>query len=85
MKVNYTNQIRVINKEKGLLMDIRYDNTKMLTHAVKTHQLKIYKEIINMDGTKEFTELPPFFAEQNDLKNKAIELIYKDRRQNKNK
>jgi len=36
-----------------------------------------------MDGTKEFAELPPFFAEQNDLKEKAIELIYKDRRQNK--
>ena len=85
MKVNYTNQIRIVNKEKGLLMDIRYDNTKMLTHAIKTHQLKIYKEIINMDGTWEFSELPPYFAEQNDLKNKAIELIYKDRRQNKNK
>jgi len=85
MKVNYTNQIRIVNKEKGLLMDIRYDNTKMLTHAIKTHQLKIYKEIINMDGTREFTELPPFFAEENNLKNKAIELIYKDRRQNKNK
>ena len=85
MKVNYTNQIRVVSKEKGLLMDIRYDNTKMLTHAIKTHQLKIYKEIINMDGTREFTELPPFFAEENNLKKKAIELIYKARRQNKNK
>ena len=36
-----------------------------------------------MNGTKEFAELPPFFAEQKDLKEQAIELIYKDRRQNK--
>tara|TARA_Y100001937_G_scaffold6359_1_gene8340 strand:+ start:351 stop:620 length:270 start_codon:yes stop_codon:yes gene_type:complete len=80
MKVNYTNQIRVFLEETDTLLDIRYDNTKGLTHSVKTHEAKMYKKIPHIDGSEVLDELPPFFLDKDCIQKMIIELIYKDRR-----
>ena len=52
-EVNYTNQIRFLLTKTNVLIDLRYDNSKGITHAVKTHQLKMYKTITNIDGSED--------------------------------
>ena len=80
MQANYTNQIRVFLEETQVLLDIRYDNSKGLTHAIKTHEAKMYKKIPHIDGTSQYDELPPYFVENDPIEKMVIELIYKDRR-----
>ena len=80
MKINHTNQIRVFLEETEVLLDIKYDNSKGLTHAVKTSQAKMFKKIPKIDGGYQYDELPPYFVENDPIEKMVIELIYKDRR-----
>ena len=80
MQANYTNQIRVFLEETQVLLDIRYNNTKGLSHAVKTPQTKMYKKIPHIDGSEVLDELPSYFVENDPIEKMVIELIYKDRR-----
>ena len=79
-EVNYTNQIRFLLTKTNVLIDLRYDNSKGITHAVKTHQLKMYKPITNIDGSEALEEMPSYYSESDEMNQKAIELIYMDRR-----
>ena len=80
MKINYTNQIRFLLERTNVLMDIFYDNSKGLSHALKHAKVKAYKPIPNIDGTEELLPMPEFFNDNDAMMNKAYELIYKDRR-----
>ena len=80
MESKYTNQIRVFLEETQVLLDIKYDNSKGLTNAVKTSQAKMYKKIPHIDGSEQLDELPSYFVENDPIEKMVIELIYKDRR-----
>ena len=80
MESKYTNQIRVFLEETQVLLDIKYDNSKGLTNAVKTSQAKMYKKIPHIDGSEILDELPSYFVENDPIEKMVIELIYKDRR-----
>ncbi len=80
MTANHTNQIRVFLEETQVLLDIRYDNSKGLSHAVKTPDVKMYKKIPHIDGSEVLDELPSYFVENDPIEKMVIELIYKDRR-----
>ena len=79
MQVNHTNQIRVFLEETEVLLDIKYDNSKGLTHAVKTSQAKMFKKIPKIDGGYQYDEMPSYFVENDPIEKMVIELIYKDR------
>ena len=37
MTANHTNQIRVFLEKTDTLLDIKYDNSKGITHSIKTY------------------------------------------------
>ena len=80
MEAKHTNQIRLFLEETQVLLDIKYDNSKGLTNAVKTYKVKMYKKIPHIDGSEVLDELPPYFVENDPIEKMVIELIYKDRR-----
>ena len=80
MTANHTNQIRVFLEETQVLLDIKYDNSKGLTNAVKTYKARMYKKIPHIDGSEVLDELPPYCVENDPIEKMVIELIYKDRR-----
>ena len=80
MKIKYTNQIRFLLERTQVLMDVFYDNSKGLSHALKYAKVEAYKSFPNADGTEKLEKMPPFFNEDEEVKNKAYELIYGDRR-----
>ena len=45
MEANHTNQIRVFLEKTDTLLDIKYDNSKGVTHAIKTSEAKMFKKI----------------------------------------
>ena len=51
MKINYTNQIRFLLDKAHVLIDIFYDNSKGMCHALKHAKVKAYKPVQNIDGT----------------------------------
>ena len=80
MTANHTNQIRVFLEKTDTLLDIKYDNSKGITHAIKTSEAKMFKKIPKIDGGYQYDELPPYFVENDPIEKMVIELIYKDRR-----
>ena len=80
MKINYTNQIRFLLERTNVLMDIFYDNSKGLSHALKHAKVKAYKPVQNIDGTEDLLPMPDYMTENEGMMNKAYELIYRDRR-----
>ena len=80
MQVNYTNQIRVFLEKTDTVLDIKYDNSKGLTHSVKTFEAKMFKIIPHINGSSQYDELPPYFVDNNPIKKMARKLIYEDRR-----
>ena len=80
MEANHTNQIRVFLEKTDTLLDIKYDNSKGVTHAIKTSEAKMFKKIPHIDGSEILDELPPYFVENDPIEKMVIELIYKDRR-----
>ena len=80
MTANHTNQIRVFLEKTDTLLDIKYDNSKGITHAIKTSEAKMFKRIPHIDGSSQYDELPPYFVENDPIEKMVIELIYKDRR-----
>ena len=80
MQANYTNQIRVFLEETEVVLDIKYDNSKGVTHATKTFEAKMFKRIPNIDGSSQYDELPPYFVENDPIEKMVIKLIYEDRR-----
>jgi len=80
MEPNHTNQIRVFLEKTDTLLDIKYDNSKGVTHAVKTSEAKMFKRIPKIDGGYQYDELPPYFVENDPIETMVIKLIYEDRR-----
>ena len=80
MEPNHTNQIRVFLEKTDTLLDIKYDNSKGVTHAVKTYEAKMFKKIPKIDGGYQYDELPPYFVENDPIETMVIKLIYEDRR-----
>jgi len=80
MEINYTNQIRFLLTRTNVLIDIFYDNSKGMCHAMKHAKVKAYKPIPNIDGTEELLPMPEFFNDNKGMMNKAYELIVRDRR-----
>ena len=80
MTANHTNQIRVFLEETEVLLDIKYDNSKGLIHAVKTFEAKMFKKIPKIDGGYQYDELPVYFVDNNPIKKMARKLIYENRR-----
>ena len=80
MEINYTNQIRFLLDKTHVLVDIFYDNSNGMCHALKYAKVKAYKPVPNLDGTEQLLPMPPFFNESKGMMNKAYELIIRDRR-----
>jgi len=80
MEIKYTNQIRFLFNKTNVLIDIFYDNSKGVCHAMKHAKVKAYKPIPNIDGTEELLPMPDYMTENEGMMNKAYELIMKDRR-----
>lgn len=80
MEIKYTNQIRFLLNKTNVLIDIFYDNSKGMCHAMKHAKVKAYKPIPNIDGTEELLPMPDYMTENEGMMNKAYELIMKDRR-----
>ena len=80
MKINYTNQIRFLLERTNVLMDIFYDNSKGLSHALKHAKVKAYKPVQNIDGTEDLLPMPDYMNENDAIMNKVYRLIMKDRR-----
>jgi len=80
MEIKYTNQIRFLLNKTNVLIDIFYDNSKGVCHAMKHAKVKAYKPIPNIDGTEELLPMPDYMTENEGMMNKAYELIMKDRR-----
>jgi len=80
MKINYTNQIRFLLSKTNVLIDIFYDNSNGMCHAMKHAKVKAYKPVQNIDGTEDLLPMPEFFTDNDAMMNKAYQLILKDRR-----
>jgi len=80
MEIKYTNQIRFLLNKRNVLIDIFYDNSKGVCHAMKHAKVKAYKPIPNIDGTEDLLPMPDYMTENEGMMNKAYELIMKDRR-----
>jgi len=80
MEIKYTNQIRFLLNKTNVLIDIFYDNSKGMCHAMKHAKVKAYKPIPNIDGTEDLLPMPDYMTENEGMMNKAYELILKDRR-----
>ena len=80
MTANHTNQIRVFLEETEVVLDIKYDNSKGVTHAIKTFEAKMFKKIPTIDGGYQYDELPSYFVENNPIKKMVRKLIYEHRR-----
>jgi hypothetical protein len=80
MEINYTNQIRFLLTRTNVLIDIFYDNSKGMCHAMKHAKVKAYKPIPNIDGTEDLLPMPEFFNDNDAMMTKAHQLIMKDRR-----
>ena len=80
MEIKYTNKIRFLLDRTHVLIDIFYDNSKGMCHALKHAKVKAYKPVPNLDGTEQLLPMPPFFNESKGLMKKAYELIIRDRR-----
>jgi len=80
MEIKYTNKIRFLLDRTHVLIDIFYDNSKGMCHALKHAKVKAYKPVPNIDGTEELLPMPSFFNENKGMMNKAYELIIRDRR-----
>jgi len=80
MEIKYTNQICFLINKTNVLIDIFYDNSKGMCHAMKHAKVKAYKPIPNIDGTEELLPMPDYMTENEGMMNKAYELIMKDRR-----
>ena len=80
MEIKYTNKIRFLLDRTHVLIDIFYDNSKGMCHALKHAKVKAYKPVPNLDGTEQLLPMPSFFNENKGMMNKAYELIIRDRR-----
>ena len=80
MEIKYTNQIRFLRNKTNVLIDIFYDNSKGMCHAMKHAKVKAYKPVQNIDGTEDLLPMPDYMTENEGMMNKAYELIMKDRR-----
>ena len=80
MKINYTNQICFLVNKTNVLIDIFYDNSKGLSHALKHAKVKAYKPVQNIDGTEDLLPMPDYMTDNDALMNKVYRLIMKDRR-----
>ena len=80
MKINYTNQICFLVNKTNVLIDIFYDNSNGMCHAMKYAKVKAYKPVQNIDGTEDLLPMPDYMTENEGMMNKAYELIYRDRR-----
>ena len=80
MKINYTNQICFLVNKTNVLIDIFYDNSNGMCHAMKYAKVKAYKPVQNIDGTEDLLPMPEFFTDNDAMMNKAYRLILEDRR-----
>ena len=53
MEIKYTNQIRFLLNKTNVLIDIFYDNSKGMCHAMKHAKVKAYKPVQNIDDTED--------------------------------
>ena len=80
MEINYTNQIRFLLDKTHVLVDIFYDNSNGMCHAMKYAKVKAYKPVQNIDGTEDLLPMPDYMTDNDALMNKVYRLIMKDRR-----
>ena len=80
MEAKHTNQIRVFLEKTDTLLDIKYDNSKGITHAIKISEAKMFKRIPKIDGGYQYDELPPYFVENAPKEKMVKKWIYEDRR-----
>ena len=80
MKINYTNQICFLVNKTNVLIDIFYDNSNGMCHAMKYAKVKAYKPVQNIDGTEDLLPMPDYMNENDAIMNKVYRLIMKDRR-----
>ncbi len=80
MEIKYTNQIRFLLNKTNVLIDIFYDNSNGMCHAMKHAKVKAYKPVQNINGTEDLLPMPDYMTDNDAMMNKAYELIMKDRR-----
>ena len=80
MEIKYTNQIRFLLNKTNVLIDIFYDNSNGMCHAMKHAKVKAYKPVQNIDGTEDLLPMPDYMTDNDAMMNKAYVLIMKDRR-----
>ena len=80
MEIKYTNQIRFLLNKTNVLIDIFYDNSNGMCHAMKHAKVKAYKPVQNIAGTEDLLPMPDYMTDNDAMMNKAYELIMKDRR-----